>query len=82
MGIHTVHRAHAHLTAGGGDPVTSALAEGCQEGKEKGRGLSSDPRTARCARHRIVPREAVTPTEENCQCAKGKAMFSSEELSL
>lgn len=45
MGIHTVHRAHAHLTAGGGDPVTSALAEGCQEGKEKGRGLSSDPRT-------------------------------------
>lgn len=45
MGIHAVHRAHAHLTAGEGDSVTSTLAEGCQEGKEKGRGLSSDPHT-------------------------------------
>lgn len=72
MDIRTVHRAHAHLTASGGDAVTSTLAEGCQEGKEKGRGLSPDP-PARYARHSIVPREAVTPTEENCQCAKGKA---------
>lgn len=78
MGIRSVHRAHAHLTASGGDSVNSTLAEGCQEGQEKERGLSPDPRT-RYARHSIAPREAVTPTEVSVQKER---MFSSEESFL
>lgn len=79
MGIRNVHRAHAHLTAGGGDSVNSTLAEGCQEGQEKERGLSSDPR-ARYARHSIVPREAVTPTE--VRMLKGKNVLIRGVISL